>query len=170
MSFLVFRREGKLQSIGRDHVQMLINTLFTRPSKPIRNEVGRLVSLPEPTLILPREKPLPKPKPLTKWEKFAKTKGIQKRKRGRMVWDEERQGWAPRWGANRANDDSKMWAMEAVPGEGPLVAAPNRPDLPALAFLPCLRSRRRLASPQSRCGCMCFSCPRQMPAWTPGPA
>ena len=31
----------------------------------------------------------PKPKPETKWEKYAKLKGIQKKKKGRKVWDEE---------------------------------------------------------------------------------
>lgn len=29
-----------------------------------------MVSLPKSTIVLPREKPIPKPKPLTKWEKF----------------------------------------------------------------------------------------------------
>jgi len=35
-----------------------------------------LVSLPEKTTILPREKAIPKVKPLTKWEKFRLEKGI----------------------------------------------------------------------------------------------
>lgn len=34
-------------------------------TKPIFN-----VELPEPKVVLPREKHIPKPKPLTKWEKF----------------------------------------------------------------------------------------------------
>lgn len=34
------------------------------------------VSLPEPKIILPREKPIPKEKPLTKWEKFRKERGL----------------------------------------------------------------------------------------------
>jgi regulator of ribosome biosynthesis len=28
------------------------------------------IELPEPNVVLPREKPVPKPKQLTKWEKF----------------------------------------------------------------------------------------------------
>ena len=31
---------------------------------------------------------VPKPKPLTRWEKFAKLKGIQNRKQSRKVFDE----------------------------------------------------------------------------------
>ena len=30
---------------------------------------------------------LPKPKPPTRWEAYAKLKGIQNRKKERMVWD-----------------------------------------------------------------------------------
>lgn len=43
---------------------------------------------------------------------FAKTKGIQKRKRGRMVWDEKEQTWKPRYGYKRANDESNEWVLE----------------------------------------------------------
>jgi regulator of ribosome biosynthesis len=56
------------------------------------------VTLPAPTTTLPREKPLPKPKEETRWEKFAKEKGIVKRKRERMVFDETAQEWKPRFG------------------------------------------------------------------------
>ena len=34
---------------------------------------------------------VPKEKQLTKWEQYAKLKGIQKKKKGRMVWDNESQ-------------------------------------------------------------------------------
>lgn len=111
-------REETLKSTSRDNVQALLNVLFTRPSKPIRNEVGRLIELPEPSLRIPREKPLPKPKPLTKWEKFAKAKGIQKQKRSRMVYDEELDGWAPRWGYKKANDEMRQWLVEHDPNDG----------------------------------------------------
>ena len=47
----------------------------------------------------PREKPLPKKKPMTKWEAFAKQKGINaKKKKSRMVWCEVTKSWKPRWG------------------------------------------------------------------------
>lgn len=36
---------------------------------------------------------------MTTWEKFAKEKGIKKRKRSeRMEWDEKAKAWRPRWG------------------------------------------------------------------------
>lgn len=50
-----------------------------------------------------RAKPIPEAKKETKWEKFAKEKGIQKKKRARMIWDEQTNEWRPRWGYKRAN-------------------------------------------------------------------
>jgi regulator of ribosome biosynthesis len=53
-------------------------------------------------------------------EKFAKSKGIQKKKREKMVWDEATQQWAPRWGygrANNAKDAPENWVVEAKPGD-----------------------------------------------------
>ncbi len=82
------------------------------------------IVLPPPTLLLPREKPLPAPKPLTRWEKFAAEKGIVKKKRSKNVWDEERQIWAPRYGYGRANDPNdkmKNWLVEVKPGDDPNV-------------------------------------------------
>jgi regulator of ribosome biosynthesis len=68
-------------------------------------------------LVIPREKPLPKPKKETKWEKFAREKGIQKRKKGRMIYDEEKEEYAPRFGYKKANDDLHDWAMEMKNGQ-----------------------------------------------------
>jgi len=39
-------------------------------------------------------------------------KGINKRKRGRMVWDETGKEWKPRWGYKRANDNTKDWCIK----------------------------------------------------------
>lgn len=44
-----------------------------------------LPSKPTPSCLLS--------KPLCRWEKFAKEKGIKKRKRGKMVWDDTQQEW-----------------------------------------------------------------------------
>jgi regulator of ribosome biosynthesis len=62
---------------------------------------------------------LPKPKPLTKWEKFAKDKGIApKPKRDRMEFDEEKQEWVNRWGWNGKNkDEENAWIREVKPSE-----------------------------------------------------
>lgn len=54
--------------------------------------------LPEPETRLPRAKPVPKAKPLTRWQQFALAKGITKKKKDRMVWDEAAGEFKPRWG------------------------------------------------------------------------
>lgn len=59
-------------------------------------------------------RPLPPPKKETRWEKFAKEKGIQNRKRARMVWDEAAQEWRPRWGYKSANGGVEDMAIVEV--------------------------------------------------------
>ena len=98
-------------STSRDCAQALINQLLT--TCPIKtSSTGDLViALPAPTTPLPREKPLPTPKGETKWEKFAAAKGIQKRRRERKEWDEEKQEWVNRWGKDGKNK-RKPWITE----------------------------------------------------------
>ena len=90
---------------GRDVLQRLVADLFSLPSESDVN--GRFVQLPRGTTGFPRTKPLPpQEKPMTKWEKFAKEKGIApKKKRSRMAWDEEREKWAPAWGYDKVGGD-----------------------------------------------------------------
>lgn len=96
-------RELVLAERARIGVQMLIAKLFSLPSEP--SDVGPVATLPkEETTAVPREKPLPKPRAETKWEKFAKEKGIQNKKSQRMVWDDEQKEYRPNWGYKRAND------------------------------------------------------------------
>lgn len=91
-----FTNEKELALFTRENVQLLVNRLFNLPRT--ETDSGPLAKLPPPTTIIPREKPLPKPNVETKWEKFAKEKGIQKRKKSRMVFDEAAQDWKPNWG------------------------------------------------------------------------
>lgn len=63
---------------------------------------------------LPREKSIPEPKPLTRWETFAKQKGIQKKKRDRLVHvpnalNGDKDAMAPRWGYKSKPED---WVTE----------------------------------------------------------
>jgi regulator of ribosome biosynthesis len=51
---------------------------------------------------LPRTRKLPGPKPETRWEKFARERGIQKQKKERMVFDEDSGEYRPRFGYKRA--------------------------------------------------------------------
>ena len=85
-----------MQERARDSVQLIVGRLFSLPSEPADH--GRLADLPAPTTVLPREKPIPKPKPPTRWEQFAKEKGIQKKKKDRMVYDDATKEWRPQWG------------------------------------------------------------------------
>jgi hypothetical protein len=45
--------------------------------------------------VVPHNAQIPKPKPKTKWEQFAATKGIQKRKKNKLEWDEVRRASFP---------------------------------------------------------------------------
>ena len=76
--------------------QLLLNKIFSLPSE--NSDAGPVVTLPAEVTRLPRGKRIPDPPVETKWEKFAKEKGIQKKKKERMVWDEETQTYRPRYG------------------------------------------------------------------------
>jgi regulator of ribosome biosynthesis len=53
---------------------------------------------------------------LTKWQKFAQEKGIRKRKRSKLVFDEEQGEWRRRHGKGRAGDTADLFAVEAKAG------------------------------------------------------
>jgi regulator of ribosome biosynthesis len=100
-----------LQSTARDGIQTLVAALYALPIHPSPD--GPLVQLPPPTTPLPRAKPLPKPKPPTKWERFAAAKGIQKKRRDKKTWDEEKQEWVHRWGRDGKNKEKEdQWIHE----------------------------------------------------------
>ncbi|OQR95722.1 ribosome biogenesis regulatory protein [Thraustotheca clavata] len=109
--------ENEIKASARDNVQLLINAIFDLPRE--MTDVGPMSKLPVGTTLIPREKPLPKPKVETRWEKFAREKGIENKKKERMVWDEEKQAWAPRWGYKRANDDIHDWAIPVKKNDDP---------------------------------------------------
>ncbi|KAJ6829777.1 ribosome biogenesis regulatory protein-like protein [Iris pallida] len=106
---------------GTELVQSIANALFGLPSTA--DPDGPLVKLPPPTTKLPREKHLPKPKPPTKWEQFAKMKGIKNHKKDKRVFDEQTGTWKRRYGYDRVNDDKDVPIIEAKmtdePGEDP---------------------------------------------------
>lgn len=112
------RKEDFLRSLARDNTQLLINELWKLPTERVQEAI--VAKLPDPATPLPREKPPLKPKPPTKWEQFAKLKGIQKKKKTNLVWDETAKEWKRRWGYNRAKDDTKEWLIEL-----PVTADPN---------------------------------------------
>ncbi|PVV03293.1 hypothetical protein BB560_002238 [Smittium megazygosporum] len=102
--------ETKLMQTTRDATQLLINNIFSLPRES--TDDGIFANLPKPTSIIPREKPVPKEKPLTRWEKFAKLKGIHKTKKDRMVFDEETGELRPAWGYKGINKkEEEQWLI-----------------------------------------------------------
>lgn len=107
--------EDHLLEKATDGCTQLINALWQLPTE--RSDVGPLASLPSFFVTkLPRQLPPPPPKQETKWEKFAKMKGIplNKSKRSQKVWDEAEETWKFRHGYNKANDDAKEWPIMEV--------------------------------------------------------
>jgi regulator of ribosome biosynthesis len=105
--------EDYLINTARDGVQTIIASLFSLPVTS--SDDGPVAQLPAPTTMLPRAKPLPKPKPPTKWEQFAKAKGISHRTKEKKVWDEDKQDWVDRWGWKGANKDKEVQWLTEVP-------------------------------------------------------
>ena len=117
--------EALLTLTARDAAQSLLNHLLT--VCPIRRTATSSIemTLPAPIFQLPREKAIPVPKAPTKWEVFAKKKGIGKgrqdgvdkgtgeRRAGKMVYDEGKGEWVPKWGYKGRNTDGEgEWLVE----------------------------------------------------------
>ncbi|XP_078396532.1 ribosome biogenesis regulatory protein homolog [Cetorhinus maximus] len=115
-----FRQDPEefLRSLARDNTQLLVNAVWQLPSERLHESI--VAKLPQPCTPIPREKALPKPRPPTRWEEFAKLKGIQKKKKSNLAWDKEKKEWRRRWGYKRANDETKQWVIEV-----PEMADPN---------------------------------------------
>lgn len=111
------KRDSWLKDSATIATQLLIDKIFQLPVE--RVEEVYVAKLPAPETTLPREKPVPKKKPPTKWEQYAKLKGIQKKKKSRMVFDEASGEWKPRWGYQRKDDSTKQWCIEIKSNEDP---------------------------------------------------
>ncbi|EMR11491.1 hypothetical protein PNEG_00505 [Pneumocystis murina B123] len=106
-------KEEYIMSFSRDSIQILVNRIFSLPKIITLN--GSFIELPEPIISLPREKPIPKPRPETKWEKFAKAKGIKSKSKidGKMTYDKNKKKWVPKWGYKGKNKNLKnQWLIE----------------------------------------------------------
>ncbi len=126
-------RESILYKTATRDMQKLLNKLFKLPKASLSTltssgdkgstESGaslvNLVTLPDPIHRVPRQKPPPAPRPETKWERFARMKGIKKNKRERMVWDETSNEWRPRYGYKRVNDENDVPFIEHGPNDDP---------------------------------------------------
>ncbi|KAK7181441.1 hypothetical protein DPSP01_008676 [Paraphaeosphaeria sporulosa] len=106
--------EAALQANARDAAQVLVNQLLSTCEIKSSADGVHLV-LPPCTTPLPREKPIPAEKPPTKWELFAKKKGITKNKndKTKLVYDEATGEWVPRWGYKGKNKEGdNEWLVE----------------------------------------------------------
>lgn len=75
-----------LKDLTRDNIQLLLNKVWELPTNRVEECI--VAELPKPTYLIPRSQPVPKPKEPTRWEKFAKEKGIVKTKKSKLEWDE----------------------------------------------------------------------------------
>jgi regulator of ribosome biosynthesis len=105
--------EEQLAATARDAAQALINQLLSTCEIKSTTDGVHLV-LPAPSFPLPREKPIPAEKAPTKWELFAKKKGIRaKTREGKMVYDEASGDWVPKWGYKGKNKEGDSeWLVE----------------------------------------------------------
>ena len=143
--------------------------LFALPSEPVAG--GRLARLPAPAAALPREKPAPQMAALTKWQQFAQKKGITKRKRSKLAWDEDQGEWRRRHGYKRVNDEAEVPIIEAKPGDvvRARAAAATAAVAAAAAACPCARPAAR-ARPRPRRAPSCPPAPTQRPPPPRSPA
>ncbi|KAK6643042.1 hypothetical protein RUM43_004545 [Polyplax serrata] len=103
-----------LKALARDNTQLLFNKIWELPIQKI-DDITK-VTLPKPQYVLPRALPVPIPRGPTKWEKFAKEKGIVKKKKDKLKWDDILKKWVPLYGYKRAEAErAKEWVLE-VPG------------------------------------------------------
>lgn len=58
---------------------------------------------------------VPTEKLMTKWERFAKDKGIKKQKRSRKIWDEKTQSYKYRWGKDSLAKSNEDWVYDHNP-------------------------------------------------------
>lgn len=108
-------KEAVLATTARDCAQALMNQLLTACPITKSSDDQRLqLTLPAPETQLPREKPVPKEKEKTKWERFAEKKGIKDKKRDtKLVYNEEKGDWVPRYGYKGKNvDGGGDWLVE----------------------------------------------------------
>jgi regulator of ribosome biosynthesis len=110
--------EELLLKESRKLAQSLVTKIFNCELE--QGAAGPVALLPAEIFRIPRAKRIPEPKAQTRWEKFAAEKGIKKKKRDRMVYDDEMDEYRPRYGYKRANGGIENEAIvEIKPGDDP---------------------------------------------------
>ncbi|XP_044760569.1 ribosome biogenesis regulatory protein homolog [Coccinella septempunctata] len=112
-------KDSYLLDLTRDNVQLLFNKVWDLPTERVEEAI--VAKLPPAKYILPRSKPCPKPRALTKWEQFARDKGIQKKKKSKLTWDDQLKKWVPRFGFKKVKaDKEKDWVIEVPQNADPM--------------------------------------------------
>ncbi|BHF69706.1 Rhodanese-related sulfurtransferase [Sparganum proliferum] len=106
-----------IQELTLSCTQNFLKQFWSLPTEQTDDVLVTL--LPEPRYRLPREKQVPKVRELTRWERFARLKGITKRKKPRKVWDESSQSWKARWGRDRIDSNKDKWVIEVPDNADP---------------------------------------------------
>uniref|UniRef100_A0A0X3P3U0 Ribosome biogenesis regulatory protein n=1 Tax=Schistocephalus solidus TaxID=70667 RepID=A0A0X3P3U0_SCHSO len=106
-----------IQELTLSCTQNFLKQFWSLPTEQTDDVLVTL--LPEPRYRLPREKQVPKARELTRWERFSRLKGITKHKKPRKVWDESSQGWKPRWGKDRIDNNKEKWVIEVPDNADP---------------------------------------------------
>lgn len=133
------QKEKYLKEISTQNAQLLIKHIFDLPMEKTEDgpQVGwhgtlflsfleftsncNMVQaqLPAPTSKLPRMRPVPEQRPATRWEKFAREKGIKNQKhKSQKVFDEEEREWKP-VKEYKKDKKEKDWLVEVKPGDNP---------------------------------------------------
>ncbi|PAV89021.1 hypothetical protein WR25_14960 [Diploscapter pachys] len=100
----------ELKDRARNNTQLLLNAIWQLERQQVEDAVVAI--LPAPTYRLPREKIIPQPRQPTKWELYAKAKGIKKRTKDKKKFDDLTGEWKPTYGYRRGNDSTKDWVIE----------------------------------------------------------
>ena len=115
---IIENAKGNLKSIFSELYKLKANQIGEEEENRDYDKPINAVKLPLSITNLPRSMPLPKKEIYeTKWEKFAKEKGIEKKKRSRMIWSEEFQKYLPRWGKGslKKEEIKNKWVIEDKP-------------------------------------------------------
>ncbi|KAI3387340.1 hypothetical protein SNEBB_003862 [Seison nebaliae] len=111
-------KEIYLQQMTLLSTKTLLNSLNRLP-KETNSDNLTIINLPFSlsTTKIPRAKRLPMKKTETKWEKFAREKGLKKTKKSKMVWNEEKKEWLPRFGGRSEKNQNEIWIKELKDNE-----------------------------------------------------
>ncbi|KAF8561150.1 hypothetical protein P879_06008 [Paragonimus westermani] len=109
--------EPQLQELAHECLSHFFKLFWALPTERI--EGVTISTLPKPAFRLPREKRVPFKRDLTRWEQFAKLKGIKNKKKSRKVWDPNVDSWRPRWGKDRVDNLKDKWVLEVPDNADP---------------------------------------------------